>query len=62
MSDEEGSMFKKKHDDELAAPVSSKKKKDEHAYEDAWYRALKAQSDRPLEHDESGEAVDAAED
>jgi hypothetical protein len=61
VSDEEGSMFKKKHDDELVAPVSSKKK-DEHAYEDAWYRALKAQSDRPLEHDESDEAVDAAED
>ena len=56
-------MFKKKHDDdELAAPVSPKKKKDEHAYEDAWYRALKAQSNRPPEHDESDETVEAAED
>ena len=62
MSDEEGSMFKKKREDELAAPASSKKKKDEHAYEDAWYRALKAQSNRPPEHDESDETVEAAED
>ena len=52
-------MFKKKTDDELAAPVSPKKPKDEHAYEDAWYRALKAQSERPAEQDE---AVDAVED
>ena len=59
MSDEEGSMFKKKHDDdELAAPVSPKKKKDEVAYEDAWYRALKAQSQRPVENDEAVEAVE----
>ena len=58
MSDEEGSMFKKKREDELAAPASSKKKKDEHAYEDAWYRALKAQSQRPVENDEAVEAVE----
>jgi len=52
-------MFKKKHDDdELAAPVSPKKKKDEVAYEDAWYRALKAQSQRPVENDEAVEAVE----
>ena len=51
-------MFKKKNDEELAAPVP-KKKKDEHAYEDAWYRALKAQSERPAERDE---AIDAVED
>ena len=56
-------MFKKKQDEDgLAPPVGPKKKKDEHAYEDAWYRALKAQSNRPVEHDGSDEEVEAAED
>lgn len=54
--DEEGSMFKKKTEDEPAPVGAAKKKpKDEHAYEDAWYRALKAQSQRPAGSDEDAE-------
>jgi hypothetical protein len=59
VSDEEGSMFKKKHEDEELAAPPPKKKQDEHAYEDAWYRALKAQAELASDSDE---AVEAAED
>ena len=52
-------MFKKKQDEDgLAAPVGPKKKKDEHAYEDAWYRALTAQAERPAKRDESVETAE----
>jgi hypothetical protein len=54
-------MFKKKDEAEPAPASPAKKKpKDEHAYEDAWYRALKAQSERPADADEDG-VEDAAE-
>ena len=52
-------LKKKKGDDELTAPAGpAKKKQDEHAYEDAWYRALKAQSERPADEDETTDAVE----
>ena len=50
-------MFKKKDEAEPAPAGPAKKKpKDEHAYEDAWYRALKAQAERPAGSDD--ESVD----
>jgi len=55
-------LKKKKGDDELAAPASPAKKQDEHAYEDTWYRALKAQSERPAEPVETVETVETVED
>ena len=38
-------MFKKKQEDESPKDPSLPKR-DEHAYEDAWYRALKAQAEQ----------------
>jgi hypothetical protein len=54
-------MFKKdKDEDDAKAPETVKNKKDETAYEDSWYRSLKALSDRPA--DENDEQVGAPED
>lgn len=52
-------MFKKDKTEEDAKPVD-KPKLDETAYEDSWYRSLKAMSDRDTTEDD--EQVGAPED
>jgi hypothetical protein len=53
-------MFKKKTEDGEPTDGGAKQKRDEHAYEDAWYRALKAQAEQRLGGDE--DAAESAED
>ena len=54
-------MFKKdKVEDEAPADEAKKEKEDDTAYEDSWYRSLKAMADRPAQSDD--EEVGAPED
>ena len=56
-------MFKKEKEtvDEPEAPAK-KPKVEEHAYEDSWYRALKAKSERRGDTDEDDEQVEGSDD
>jgi hypothetical protein len=54
-------MFKKKPDGQSPKDPSLPKR-DEHAYEDAWYRALKAQAERrAMEASDESEEPEAPE-
>ena len=53
-------MFKKEKTEETPEPQTPKKPQEETAYEDSWYRSLKAMADRDDETDD--EQVGAPED